>query len=131
MQQNPSLESPSVTQQVAPSTGGKGAHFLEPFLISVLLFSAFFLWERTLPDERAILPMGVWRLPNLQLLAFTAYVFFQHTDCSKIFIFSTLVVMQLDPVYVLGNNPVWICELLASGASGNAHTGFGKAVTSR
>jgi hypothetical protein len=52
--------------------GWTDAHFLAPFLISVAMFAAFFLWERRLPDERALLPMGVWRLPNLPLLAFAA-----------------------------------------------------------
>jgi len=63
--------------------GWTDAHFLAPFLISVAMFVGFFLWERTLPDERALLPMGVWRLPNLPLLAFAAvspYMFWGTTQ---------------------------------------------------
>ncbi len=54
--------------------GWTSASFLAPFLLSVVLFPLFFLWERRLPDERAVLPIGVWRLPNLPLLAFAAWV---------------------------------------------------------
>lgn len=53
------------------SYGFKTAAFLVPFLLSFVLFPAFFVWEARLPDDVAILPSKTWRIPN-----FTVWIVF-------------------------------------------------------
>lgn len=49
------------------SHGWKTAGFLVPFLLSFVIFPAFFVWEYKLGDTRAMLPSKTWRLPNFAL----------------------------------------------------------------
>lgn len=50
------------------SYGWKTAGFLAPFLLSFVLFPAFFFWEARLSDEHALLPSKTWReIPNFAL----------------------------------------------------------------
>ncbi|TXT12917.1 hypothetical protein VHUM_01318 [Vanrija humicola] len=53
------------------SYGFRTAAFLVPFLLSFVLFPAFFVWEARLPDDVAILPAKTWRIPN-----FTVWIVF-------------------------------------------------------
>ncbi|KAL7419423.1 hypothetical protein Q5752_006261 [Cryptotrichosporon argae] len=53
------------------SYGWKTAGFLVPFLLSWVLFPAFFLWEARLPEEYALIPAKTWRIPN-----FTMFIVF-------------------------------------------------------
>jgi MFS family permease len=52
--------------------GWTHAQFLAPFLISVVMFCLFFVWESRLHEEKALLPMKLIKLPNLILLCFMA-----------------------------------------------------------
>lgn len=50
------------------SYGWKKPGFLVPFLLSVLLFPSFFVWESRLSDEHALLPSKTWtEIPNFAL----------------------------------------------------------------
>lgn len=46
------------------SYGWKTAKFLVPFLLSWVLFPAFFVWEHYLPETHALLPTKTWKIPN-------------------------------------------------------------------
>jgi MFS family permease len=54
------------------SYGFTTAGFFAPFFISLLLFPAFFVWESRIPEEFALLPPKVWRIPNFTLLIMLA-----------------------------------------------------------
>lgn len=54
------------------SNGWRTAGFLVPFLLSCILFPLFFVWEARLPEEYALLPSSVWRIPNFAVLAVVA-----------------------------------------------------------
>ncbi|ORY29676.1 major facilitator superfamily domain-containing protein [Naematelia encephala] len=53
------------------SFGWKKPGFLVPFLLSFVLFPAFFVWEARIPTEYALLPPATWRIPN-----FTVFIVF-------------------------------------------------------
>ena len=50
------------------SYGWKKPGFLAPFLISMALFPAFFIWESRLPEGYALLPSETWRIKNFTIL---------------------------------------------------------------
>jgi hypothetical protein len=47
--------------------GWKTAAFLAPLILSFALFGVFFWWEHRLPDDVAVLPSTVWKIPGLAL----------------------------------------------------------------
>ncbi|WOO78849.1 putative MFS-type transporterc [Vanrija pseudolonga] len=50
------------------SYGWKKAGFLVPFLLSWVLFPAFFIWEARLPEDMALIPTKTWKIPNMIVL---------------------------------------------------------------
>jgi fatty acid desaturase len=50
------------------SYGWKKPGFLAPFLISMVLFPTFFIWESKLPEGYALLPSATWRIKNFTIL---------------------------------------------------------------
>jgi len=50
------------------SYGWKTAGFLAPFLLSLLLAPAFFIWEAHIPRQYALLPSSTWRIKNFSIL---------------------------------------------------------------
>lgn len=49
-------------------------HFIVPVILFAILFPCFFLWERRLDDDHAILPPSLWRVPNFTMfLVFALY----------------------------------------------------------
>lgn len=58
------------------SYGFRTAGFLAPFLISWILFPAFFIWEARIPEKYALLPPKVWRIPNFTILIVTALLIY-------------------------------------------------------
>ncbi|WRT64550.1 uncharacterized protein IL334_001482 [Kwoniella shivajii] len=56
------------------SYGWTCAGFLAPLILGALLLPIFFWWESTLPDEYAILPSSVWRIPNVAVLVVFALI---------------------------------------------------------
>ncbi|KAH7913695.1 major facilitator superfamily domain-containing protein [Hygrophoropsis aurantiaca] len=49
------------------SSTWKSATTLVPLFVSLLMFTAFWLWERRVPSARAALPLGLWSYPNFGL----------------------------------------------------------------
>jgi MFS family permease len=45
--------------------GWKSAIFIAPFVISIFLFVAFFVWEMKMPRGYSLLPHDVWTYPNI------------------------------------------------------------------
>lgn len=63
--------------------GWTDAHFLAPFLISVVLFVGFWVWEFRQDNERALLPRNFMGLPNIIILcvaALTPYLWWGTTQ---------------------------------------------------
>lgn len=52
--------------------GFDDAHFIAPFVLSICMFVAFFVWEARIEQEKALLPVELMKLPNLMLLCFMA-----------------------------------------------------------
>lgn len=50
------------------SYGWTTASFLAPFIIGLLLYPAFFFWERKQDEQNALLPTSIWRIPNITVL---------------------------------------------------------------
>ncbi|KAM0749875.1 MFS general substrate transporter [Meredithblackwellia eburnea MCA 4105] len=42
--------------------------FLVPFLLSFVLVTFFFWWENRIPEQDALLPPSIWRIPNIAVL---------------------------------------------------------------
>lgn len=49
------------------SYGWKKPGFIVPFILGVLLFPTFFVWEGQLSPSTALLPNSTWRIPNFAL----------------------------------------------------------------
>lgn len=56
------------------SYGWRSAKFLAPFILGVLLYPAFFLWESKQGEKTALLPSSIWRIPNVTVLIVFALV---------------------------------------------------------
>jgi hypothetical protein len=50
--------------------------FIAPLVISVVLFPLFFVWESRIPQEFALVPTAVWRIPNFPLLIIFALIIY-------------------------------------------------------
>ncbi|KIM21450.1 hypothetical protein M408DRAFT_333467, partial [Serendipita vermifera MAFF 305830] len=60
---------------ISGSTKGWGtAYVLAPFLISIILFILFLVWEAHAPPEDAALPSRLWRLRNFGVLIAVAFL---------------------------------------------------------
>ncbi|KIM20674.1 hypothetical protein M408DRAFT_81618 [Serendipita vermifera MAFF 305830] len=60
---------------ISGSTKGWGtAYVLAPFLISIILFILFLVWEAHAPPEDAALPPRLWRLRNFGVLIAVAFL---------------------------------------------------------
>ncbi|ODO11041.1 hypothetical protein I350_01643 [Cryptococcus amylolentus CBS 6273] len=49
------------------SNGWASPGFIAPFIISLILFPSFFLWESRLPTTHALLPPSIWRYRNFAI----------------------------------------------------------------
>ncbi|ORX41180.1 putative efflux protein EncT [Kockovaella imperatae] len=49
----------------APTDGWKSATFIAPFVISIVLFAVFVVWEHYMPRGYALLPHDIWSYPNI------------------------------------------------------------------
>lgn len=56
------------------SYGWATASFLAPIIIGIVLFVTFFWWESRLVEDVALLPMSIWRIPNMITLIVFALV---------------------------------------------------------
>ncbi|KAG6905574.1 hypothetical protein DXG01_001913 [Tephrocybe rancida] len=52
--------------------GWNTARCLAPFIISLFLIAAFFIWEARLPEDMAAIPPSLWRVTNFGILAASA-----------------------------------------------------------
>jgi len=58
------------------SYGWKKPGFLVPFLLSWVLFPAFFVWEAMIPQEYALLPAATWKIKNFGLFMVLALLIY-------------------------------------------------------
>ncbi|KAG6813631.1 hypothetical protein H0H87_009011, partial [Tephrocybe sp. NHM501043] len=52
--------------------GWNTARCLTPFIISLFLIAAFFIWEARLPEDMAAIPPSLWRVTNFGILVSSA-----------------------------------------------------------
>ena len=58
------------------SYGFKTAKFLVPFLLTWPVLAFFFVWEAKIPEDYAVVPPKIWRIPNLTLfIVFALYIY--------------------------------------------------------
>lgn len=57
------------------SYGWRTPQFLVPFLLFIILFPIFFIWESQQPDLQAVLPKSTWSIPNFTVfIVFALYI---------------------------------------------------------
>lgn len=56
------------------SYGWTSPSFLAPLIIGLLLFPLFFWWESRLPEDVALLPSSIWKIPNMITLIVFALI---------------------------------------------------------
>ena len=58
------------------SYGFKTAKFLVPFLLAWPILVFFFVWEAKIPEDYAVVPPKIWKIPNLTLfIVFALYIY--------------------------------------------------------
>lgn len=60
----------------APSAGWGSPDFIAPFVISLVLFPAFIVWEKFMPRGYSLLPHDIWSYPNIFPLILQASAIF-------------------------------------------------------
>jgi len=67
-----------------PIDGWNSVSFIVPFVLFVVLFPAFFLWEWFIPPSLAALPGTLWRVPNLVTSSLIIMLPFGYYACSQL-----------------------------------------------
>lgn len=94
------------------TNGFKTASFLVPFLLSWILFGAFFAWEWKLPASFALVPPSFWFIPNMPLLMLLALMVYPIWGI-------TLIAFLQRWQFVWGDSPIIAAvRYLPSGISG-------------
>jgi len=83
----------------APIKGWNSAIFIAPFVVSLVLFVVFFVYEAYLPRGYALLPQDIWSYPNLFPLMLQASSIFMWMACAQLRIATYFQV-------ALGNSPI-------------------------
>jgi len=68
----------------APIKGWNSAIFIAPFVVSLVLFVVFFVYEAYLPHGYALLPQDIWSYPNLFPLMLQASAIFMWFACAQL-----------------------------------------------
>lgn len=71
------------------TNGFRTASFLAPFLLSWVMFVAFFIWEWRIPTAQASLPPSFWFLPNMPLLMSLALIGYANWSVAIIGLFES------------------------------------------